>query len=170
MNFRLAVLLAVCLSLAIPGLSQEVPAAKTYPVEKLTLSYYYYWYQGDPKKSVPAEGVKLPDGSSQFTSVPLDGIGPWFSALRTQWHKDQLPDVRKAGIDVILPVYLGDATSKKSWSTQGLDCLVQAMKELSSTQKEVPSVWMFLDAKALDNQYGGKHPDLKQDELIFYCL
>ena len=60
-------------------------------------------------------GVRNPDGSSAMTDHPWGGTGPWFSYDRTQWHKDQLPAMRAAGVDVILPVFRGDSAARATY-------------------------------------------------------
>lgn len=109
-----------------------------FTMEKLALARYFYWYQGDSRKEAPAAHVRNQDGSSALTDQPLDGAGPWFSYDRVQWHKDQLTQMRNAGIDVVLPVYQAGAD-------KGLNCMVQALKELKAEGKSYPLVGMYVD-------------------------
>ena len=144
---------------------------KQFLLEKLSFSHYFYWYQGDPRKQAPFGHVRYEDGSSMLTDKPLGGTGPWFSSDRVQWHKNELQDIRRAGIDVILPVYWGCASEKAAWADKGLNCLVQALKELKAEGKEYPLVGMFFDTSAMYVQTGGK-PNLCEPKVqeIFYGM
>lgn len=149
----------------------EEPRQPEFALEKLALTHYFYWYQGDPRKDAPFGHVRYEDGSSALTTHPLDGTGPWFSHDRVQWHKDQLLQIRDAGIDVVIPVYWGSAVDKRHFSSKGLSCMVQAMKELRAEGKTFPLVGMFFDTSAMGKQYGEK-PNLKDDEVkrTFYGM
>ena len=141
-------------------------------VEKLALTHYFYWYQGDSRKEAPAGHVRVEDGSSELTDHPLDGVGPWFSYDQVQWHKDQLTQIRNAGIDVIIPVYWGDAGNRRGFADKGLNCMVQALKELKAEGKSYPLVGMFFDTTSMFRAYGDQKPDLKTDEVkeTFYGM
>src|SRR5262249_36152102 len=93
-----------------PG-DRTVPVAERRPQKRapLVLARYDYWYQGDRRKAIPVVNVLRPNGSSAFVQHPLEGTGPWFSYDRADWHRRQLSDLRRAGIDVILPTYRGAA-------------------------------------------------------------
>lgn len=117
---------------------EPVKKPERFMMEKLALARYYYWYQGDSRKEAPAAHVRNQDGGSALTDQPLDGAGPWFSYDRIQWHKDQLTQMRNAGIDVVLPVYQAGAD-------KGLNCMVQALKELKAEGKSYPLVGMYVD-------------------------
>lgn len=149
----------------------KTPVKQSASTEKLSLTPYYYWYQGDPRKEAPYAHVRYEDGSSMLTDHPLEGSGPWFSYDRVQWHKDQLAAMQQAGIDVALPVYRGDADDQRQFASKGLSCMTQAMKELKAEGKGFPLVGMFFDTTAMQDQYGEK-PDLKSDEVkaTFYGM
>jgi len=152
----------------------EPPTVRPGPkfmIEKLALTHYFYWYQGDGRREAPFGHVRREDGSSELTDHPLEGVGPWFSHDRVQWHKDQLADIRNAGIDVVIPVYWGAAATKKQFASKGLNCMVQALKELKAEGKSYPLVAMFNDTSAMWVQYGSK-PDLRNDEVkeTFYGM
>lgn len=152
----------------------EPPATRPgdeFLLEKLSLTHYFYWYQADPRKEAPFTHVRHEDGTSAITDHPLRGVGPWFSSDRVQWHKDELSDVRNAGIDIIIPVYWGSAAQRREFASKGLNCMVQALKELKAEGKSYPLVGMFFDTSAMWVQYGEK-PDLRQDEVkeTFYGM
>ena len=122
---------------------EPIKKPEHFTIDKLALAPYYYWYQGDSRKEAPVGHVRNQDGSSALADQPLDGVGPWFSYDRVQWHKDQLTQMRNAGIDVVLPVYQAGAD-------KGLNCLVQALKELKAEGKSYPLVGMYLDMGSSD--------------------
>jgi hypothetical protein len=129
---------------------EPIKKPERFMLEKLALARYLYWYQGDSRKAEPAGHVRNQDGSSALTDQPLDGTGPWFSYDRVQWHKDQLSRMRNAGIDVVLPVY-------QEGADKGLNCMVQALKELKAEGKSYPLVGMYLElnvAKITEIAYG----------------
>ena len=152
----------------------EPPAVRPgreFMIERLALTHYFYWYQGDERKEAPFGHVRYEDGSSALNDQPLEGAGPWFSFDRVQWHKDQLLEIRNAGIDVIIPVYWGSSANKGQFASKGLSCMVQALKELKADGRSYPLVGMFFDTSAMWVQYGNR-PDLKADEVkqTFYGM
>ena len=151
--------------------SPAVRPGREFMIERLALTHYFYWYQGDERKEAPFAHVRYADGSSELTDQPLEGAGPWFSHDRVQWHRDQLSDIRNAGIDVIIPVYWGSAAQKREFASKGLNCMTQALKELKAEGRSFPLVGMFFDTSAMWVQYGDR-PDLKQDEVkeTFYGM
>lgn len=143
-----------------------------FPVQRMALARYLYWYQADPRKNLPLSQVVGPDGALQLQDFPAGGAGPWFSCDRVQWHKEQLADAVAAGIDVVLPVYRGDRASRAGFAAKGLDCMVSAIAELRAEGRPYPMVGMFFDTTAMELAYGGQKPDLKDDEAkrAFYGM
>ncbi|MGQ9455427.1 MAG: hypothetical protein ACUVRS_10970 [Armatimonadota bacterium] len=142
-----------------------------YPVPKLTFTHYFYWYQADPRRGVPVGHIVNDDGSLALQDVPVDGIGPWFSSDRVEWHKKELSEIASAGIDVVLPIYWGDKGCREAWSVKGLDCMVSALRELESEGKPYPLVAMFFDTTAMQLAYAAK-PNLRDEEVkrTFYGM
>jgi hypothetical protein len=143
---------------------------------RLVLARYFYRVQGDPRKPLPETGVRNRDGSSAMVTHPWEGVGPWYSYDRVQWHREQLAGLRAGGIDVILPVYTGAAADRATSALKGLDCLVQAMKELSverpgGKERFYPRIGLYLDTAGMTRQYGSP-PDLKAEEVqrTFYGM
>src|SRR5205823_7022109 len=65
--------------------------------------------------------------------------------------KGQLLDMQKAGVDVALTVYWGEHLyPETSWSTEGLDPLVQALDDLANSGKPYPQIGLFLDTYVLE--------------------
>jgi hypothetical protein len=118
---------------------------------------------------MPFAGIRNADGSSAMSVHPWEGIGPWFSFDRVQWHRDQLGSLRGAGVDVILPVYAGAGEDRTAYAIRGLDALIQAMREMRADrtggrERFPPRVGLYLETQALARQLGGP-PDLKQEAV-----
>ncbi len=139
--------------------------------QRLVLTHYYYWYQGDSRKTASAVNVRSADGKLLLTDHPIRGIGPWVSYDRVSWHESELTDIRRAGIDVILPVYNGDAKSRALYAAKGLDVLVQALYNLKNDGKEYPLVGMCFDTTAMQAAFGGS-VDLRNEDAkrAFYGM
>lgn len=149
----------------------EAPKRSLHQLQKMLLTYYFYWYQGDPRKAAPFSHVRAQDGRSELTDQPVRSPGPWFSYDRIEWHKEELTDIKRAGIDIILPVYWGDPVNHAWFAAKGLDCMVEALRELKAEKKPYPLVGMFFDTTAMALAYGAK-PDLRNEEVkrTFYGM
>lgn len=112
-----------------------------FPVQRTVLAKYVYWYQADPRKAAPVNAK--PD---EWADKPAQGVGPWFSYDRVQWHKKELLDMASTGVGVVLPDYAGAGHA----ADKGLDCLVAALTEMRNEGKSYPMVGMYLDAASLD--------------------
>ena len=116
-----------------------------YPVQRMALARYSYWYQADSRKQAPVQRIRKPDGTIELADPPAGGIGPWFSYDRVQWHKDELSSMIASGFMVALPDYLAAASVDKGAADKGLDCMVAALDELRKEGKPFPMVGMYLD-------------------------
>lgn len=141
----------------------EVPAASPatrvhapYHVAHMVFARYEYGYQGDARKDVPTEMVSNPDHSSALAHHPLDGAGPWFSYDRADWHRGQLAELRKDGVDVILPVYRADAAHRKTYADKGLLVLTTALSYLRHNGLDYPQVGLSLDTASLVEMIGDR--------------
>ncbi len=144
------------------------PEKQKYMMERLSLTPYLYSYQADDRKEGGASGLLGSCGiGTGLVDQPIKGVGPWFSYDQVQSHKDELADIRDANIDVVLPFY----RSSDPGAAKGLDCMVQALKELKSEGKDYPLVGMFLDTMSVASPYHTT-PDLKSDEVkqTFYGI
>ena len=65
----------------------------------------------------------------------MNGAGPWFSGLRRQWHRQQLTDLRRAGIEVAL---LRPGARRCPLLARELDALVEALKEMKAQDLDYP--------------------------------
>lgn len=131
------------------------------PLARLVMARYDYHYQADPRKSAPSADVTLPSGQTLLAHHPLEGTGPWLSYDRADWHRHQLLDARRAGIDVLLPVYRGDAQDRLKFADKGLTVMVAALQSLRQSGQDYPQIALFLDTEAVAVAFGQK-PDLKQ--------
>jgi len=120
-----------------------------YPVQRMVLAKYLYWYQADTRGETPVAHITKPDGSLDLAELPARGVGPWFSGERVQWHKDELAAMAGTGISVVLPDYLGAASVSAGFADKGLDCMVSALEELRKEGKTYPMVGMLLDASLI---------------------
>ncbi|MGI6296347.1 MAG: sugar-binding protein [Armatimonadota bacterium] len=131
------------------ALDLPMPAGFVYeakfPIQRTVLARYSFWYQADSRKQVPVQRIRKPDGTLDMLDVPADGVGPWLSYDRVQWHKDELLNMAKAGITVVLPDYLAAASEGRGFADKGLDCMVAALDELRKENKPYPMVGMFFD-------------------------
>ncbi len=152
--------------------AQATPAAPL-KVPRLIFAQYRYDYQGDPRKKVPFTGVRTATGQSLLTNHPWESVGPWMSYDRAQWHKNQLQLMAAAGVDIALPIYRGDARSRRGFAIKGLDVLSQGLKELRSeglrpllSAREYPLIGLCLDLGGLADAYGGpvdlRDPDVQR--------
>jgi hypothetical protein len=141
------------------GIDIGTSARQAQKVTPLVLATYEYGYQGDPRKAVPAAQVMRSDNGSLLAHHPLDGAGPWFSFDRADWHRKQLAEARREGIDVLLPVYRGSARARQIYADKGLEVLVTALKAMRQAGQDYPQIGLFLDTNSLIEALGDR-PDL----------
>jgi len=158
-------------ALDLPTDSGFVYEAK-YPIRKIVFAKYFYSYQMDPRREATYTQLVAENGSIGLQHFPVGNIGPWFSSDRVQWHKNELSDMAVCGIDVVLPVYRGDKTSRSAYASKGLDCMVMALAELKAEGKPYPLVGMFFDLESMDVAYGGEKPNFEEEEVkrTFYGM
>ncbi len=148
------------LPLPVPASPPAMAAHKPQTVPQLVMARYDYRYQADARKSAPFDGIVRSSGGTSLAHHPLDGIGPWFSYDHADWHRRQLLDIRRAGIDVILPEYRGGARDRQTYADKGLLVLASALNSLKQSGQDYPQVGMFLETDSLAEVFGDK-PDLK---------
>ncbi len=84
----------------------------------------------------PGQNVWSQAGGTLLADQPMNGSGPWFSGLRTQWHRQQLADMRLAGIEVaLIRTQPGDTLLGRE-----LDAFVEALKEMKAQKLDYPLV------------------------------
>ncbi len=117
---------------------------------RLVLAVYRVDYNADGRKGV-AQNVWGPNGATLLADQPINGAGPWFSGLRPQWHRQQLADLRRAGIDVALLRTRAD----DPLLGRELDAMVEALKELKAAGGDYPLVGVEIGSSSasLDTVY-----------------
>ncbi len=148
------------------ALPQERPLAPlaahtAVKAENLVLALYDYWFQADSRKAAPTEHVVRGDGGTALAHHPLDGVGPWLSYDHANWHRRQLMEARQAGVDVILPVYRGDARDRQLYADKGLTVMASVLQQMSNAGQDYPQVGLFLDTTAMSEVFGDR-PDLRE--------
>ena len=132
------------------------PAGQTGAVGAVAAIYRYDWNGSE----LPSWGAPLwgPNHTPATVDQPQSGAAFWFDALRVDWHAQQLAEVQRAGIDIILARYSGTEQARRSWSRAGLLRLAEALKERRALGQGYPLVGMMLDTGALQGL------DLRTDE------
>ncbi|HEX3983145.1 MAG TPA: sugar-binding protein, partial [Acidisoma sp.] len=65
---------------------------------------------------------------------PMDGQGMWFGGMQVGWDVEQVRDARRAGVDVLLPIY----NPSDPDANAELDTLVEAIKEIRADGDDYP--------------------------------
>ncbi len=99
----------------------------------LVMAIYRFDYNADARKAT-GQNVWNAAGGSLLVDQPINGCGPWFSGLRPLWHRQQLSDLRRAGIDVALI----RAQATDPLLGRELDALVETLKEMKAERMDYP--------------------------------
>jgi hypothetical protein len=130
------------------------------PLPRLTFTLYNYDFQADPRKAAPLISPRTPEGASLFATHPLEGSGPWMTYDSVDWQRSQLVEMRRAGIDIVLPVYRANVAAKQNYAQRGLITLAGALRHLARAGRDYPLVGLYLDTASLADSKGGR-PDLR---------
>ena len=99
------------------------------------MGIYRLDFNADSRKA-PGQNVWNSKGGTLLADQPINGAGPWFSGLRPQWHRQQLSDMRRAGIEVaLLRTQPDDALLPRE-----LDAFVTALKDMKAVGMDFPLV------------------------------
>ena len=101
----------------------------------LVMAIYRIDYNADGRKA-PAQNVSNAQGRTQLIDQPMDGAGPWFSGLRASWHRQQLSEMRRAGVDIALI----RARKDDPLLPKELSALTQALKEMAADGDDYPLI------------------------------
>jgi hypothetical protein len=143
------------------------PPAELAPLSK---QYSFALYRTDFKPNVPESSAAFnpiaADGSSRLTHFPLYGVGPRMDGSKSAWHRLELTDMSRAGVNVALIQYRPDADSQKEWGRRSVDMAAQAVREMRIAGQPAPALGLFLDFN------GTPKLDLTQegDRSVFYFL
>ena len=140
------------------------------------MGVYRLDFNGDTRGGA-AQNVWSAAGKTTLADQPMNGAGPWFSGLRTEWHRQQLADLRLAGIEVAL---LRMAPSDPNVGRE-LDAFAEALKEMKADGEEYPLVGVDATAGQPDLNLIYSHipaeframedvPGLNQPGVIVYDL
>ena len=99
------------------------------------MGVYRLDFNGDTRLGA-AQDVWNAAGGTSLADQPMNGAGPWFSGLRTQWHREQLSDMRLAGIEVALI----RTEPNDPLLPRELDAFVEALKEMKAQKLDYPLV------------------------------
>lgn len=108
--------------IAKPPLTSARHIFRDVPLERLVLGIYHL---DDLPTGMNAQG---------FALQPFYGIGPWTSSALPAWHRTQLQDAQRAGIDSVL-VPLSEVTGGESLALQAV---VSALRSLSADNVSYP--------------------------------
>lgn len=139
----------------LPERNPEPRAERTgWTGERLILAPYLLAWHDDPRSPVAPFGVRRADGSCRLAAVPIGGLGPWFSGLRTGWHEEQLTAAAEARLDGLLVTFAGDRASQERYSRAAVWSLVQAARELHAQRRTVPGLGLLVPLSALRAEVG----------------
>ena len=141
-----------------PRPASKPAARRPQTVPKLVFAVYDYSAQADPRKNLPVNSPRRDDGASLLATHPLDGEGPWMTYDRVDWHLQNAEQMKRAGIDVLLPVYRPAGDARTIYARRGLLTLVSALRALESADRPLPTVAMMLATDSFG--FTGK-PELK---------
>ncbi|MGD0110953.1 MAG: sugar-binding protein, partial [Armatimonadota bacterium] len=139
-----------------PKVAPVTTAAKQADVIGTLLAIYRYDWQGDPLR--PGAHLWLAGGAPSTSDQPREAAGPWYSWERVAWHRSQLNEIQRGGIDIVMAKYRGDDEARRTWARTGLDRLSEALKQMRAEGRSYPLVGMMLDTAPLAGV------DLKSDE------
>jgi len=139
-----------------PKIAPIAAVAKQTDVIGTLLTIYRYDWQGDSSR--PGAHLWQAANGPATSDQPREAAGPWYSWERVAWHRSQLNEIQRAGIDIVLAKYRGDDEARRTWARTGLDRLSEALKQMRAEGRSYPLVGMMLDTAPLAGV------DLKSDE------
>ncbi len=99
------------------------------------MGVYRLDFNGDTRGGA-SQNVWNAAGGTTLADQPMNGAGPWFSGLKTSWHRQQMSDMRLAGIEVaLLRTEPNDPLLGRE-----LDAFVEALKEMKADGEDYPLV------------------------------
>ena len=132
----------------------EINEAALKGVSRLIFARYLLSYQGDRRKTnVPTRAVWGPNDTLLLADQPIAGVGPWFSSDRVSYHRTEMTEMRRAGIDVALTQVGGPNAliGTRIMDNKALLVLVAALREMSQAGTPAPRLALLLDTSALND-------------------
>lgn len=129
------------LELELPPISAARRVFRDIPVEHLIFGTYY-------------TDFALPEGgslSTTFIHKPMGGFGPWNDPSSVEWHRGQIRDALRAGIDVLLPM----VRKGQPWPDTAVERLVIALQQAARDGDDAPRL-----APILGSDFGGAPDDM----------
>lgn len=145
--------------LLLPILFAGLSSAQWTSHDKVALTYFFYWYNATTNQNL--------------TLHPPDSYLSTYSYDNIAFYQRELSDMAAAGIDVVLPVYWGDAANAARWSVPGLHLMAQVEQAMAQAGRAVPKIGMFIDTStSLTVANGGTPPDLTTvaGKSLFYSF
>ena len=99
------------------------------------MGIYRLDFNADTRKA-SGQNVWNGAGGTLLADQPMNGAGPWFSGLRPQWHRQQLSDMRRAGIEVALLRTRPD----DPLLPREIDAFITALKDMKAAGMDYPLV------------------------------
>lgn len=152
--------------LPVRAAASPLPPHRPQALPPAVMALYDCSYQADPRQPVPTANVLRSDGATALALHPFDGTGAWFSYTRADWHRRQLAEMRRAGIDVALVVY-PVLPRERRIRDGALEALVSALRALADAGEDYPQVALCLDTSHLADATIGVD-DLYDAVLDFY--
>lgn len=153
---------------AIPGAPVAAPGVPTTPVpvdttptiapplpkdgirERRFFARLSLAYQCDITKiTFPPQGVIGPTGAYVPVDQPTLGFGPWYSADRVGWARNELQQLRRAGVEVALTQIGSPDISSGPTEEKALTVLVAACRETQQERQSYPLLGLWLDRSLL---------------------
>lgn len=161
----------VALRFAVPGTVAGAKALPTTPValdtepvtvpalnregvrERRLFARFSLAYQGDVSKiTFPPQGIIGQTGSFVTVDQPLNGFGPWYSSDRVGWARNELMQMKRAGIEVALTTLTGPDTTSGPLEEKALAVLVAACREMQQERQTFPKLGLWLDRSQLKSE------------------
>lgn len=109
-------------------------------IDRQLFARYLLGFQADLRRPFPSRNVFDKDTTVLIADQPASGVGPWFSSDRVSYHRTQLTDMRRAGIDTALVEFAGPLTNEGLMDSKALLVMVGALRELATENVPIPSV------------------------------
>lgn len=138
----------VAAAATVPRIALDASLAQT---GKRVFARYVLGFQGDSRKPAAFRGVRASRTSGRFllSDQPAGGAGPWFSSDRPGWHRQQLGDMRRLGVDAALVEIGGPDADAGRADEKSLLVLVSALRAMEQAGERAPQIAPYFDTSRL---------------------